>query len=38
MRQKQFKIIEEIDHTDVMDCILLEKIEHDLGYYDEITT
>ena len=34
MRQKQFKILEEMDRVDVVDSALLEKIEQDLGYFD----
>lgn len=34
MRQKQFKILEEMDRVDVVDSALLEKIERDLGYFD----
>lgn len=32
--EQQFKIIEAMDHAECVDCVLLEKIEQDLMYYD----
>lgn len=34
IRQKQFKIIEAMDYSGIVDCSSLEQIEHELGYSD----